>query len=268
MENKTLVIANWKMEPASQKEVERLWDSIKEGIKKNKAAEIIICPPFVWLELLGKLSLQKETKFPMFVLGAQDCFWENSGAYTGEISSLMLKDLGCQHVIVGHSERRKYFGESDEIANRKLKAVLKNRMKPIFCVGEETRDSFNEDGRQINEMGLAVGEQLEKGLVGISAERVREIIFAYEPVWAIGTGQACLPDDAMKAQLFIRKILSKLYNRRTAERAKIVYGGSVDDRNVLDYVKGAKMDGVLVGGASINASEFYRIIGKMAEQKQ
>ena len=256
------------MNPSSQKEVERLWDSIKEGIKKNTGAEIVICPPFVWLELLGKLSLQRETKFPMFVLGAQDCFWENplrrladgGCAYTGEISPLMLKEMGCQYVIVGHSERRKYFGETDETINLKLKAALKNRLKPIFCVGEEVRDSFSDDGRQINEMGLAVGEQLEKGLDGISAERIREIVFAYEPVWAIGTGQACLPDDAMKAQLFIRKILSKLYDRRTAEKARVIYGGSVDGKNVSDYIKGAKMDGVLVGGASINASEFNKIV--------
>ncbi|PJA64006.1 MAG: triose-phosphate isomerase, partial [Candidatus Portnoybacteria bacterium CG_4_9_14_3_um_filter_43_11] len=196
-------------------------------------------------------------------LGAQDCFWENKGAYTGEISSLMLKDLGCQYVIVGHSERRKYFGESDEIINRKLKAVLKNRMKPVFCVGEETRDSLNGNGKQINEMGLIVGEQLEKGLIGISTERIREIIFAYEPIWAIGTGQACLPDDAMKARLFIRKILSKLYSRETAEKARIVYGGSIDSKNVSDYVKNAKMDGILVGGASINASEFNKIVEKI-----
>ncbi|OIO50224.1 MAG: triose-phosphate isomerase [Parcubacteria group bacterium CG1_02_44_65] len=254
MNNKPLIIANWKMNPSSQKEVKRLWDSIKEGIKKNKEAEIIVCPPFIWLSFFSGV-LEK--------LGAQDCFWENKGAYTGEISSLMLKDLGCQYVIVGHSERRKYFGESDEIINRKLKAVLKNRMKPVFCVGEETRDSLNGNGKQINEMGLIVGEQLEKGLIGISTERIREIIFAYEPIWAIGTGQACLPDDAMKARLFIRKILSKLYSRETAEKARIVYGGSIDSKNVSDYVKNAKMDGILVGGASINASEFNKIVEKI-----
>ncbi|PIW74929.1 MAG: triose-phosphate isomerase, partial [Candidatus Portnoybacteria bacterium CG_4_8_14_3_um_filter_44_15] len=145
----------------------------------------------------------------------------------------------------------------------KLKAVLKNRMKPVFCVGEETRDSLNGNGKQINEMGLIVGEQLEKGLIGISTERIREIIFAYEPIWAIGTGQACLPDDAMKARLFIRKILSKLYSRETAEKARIVYGGSIDSKNVSDYVKNAKMDGILVGGASINASEFNKIVEKI-----
>ncbi|MBU1136860.1 triose-phosphate isomerase [Patescibacteria group bacterium] len=263
MDNKPLIIANWKMNPTSQKEVERLWDSVKGGIKKNKTIEIIICPPFIWLPFISSMSAKGG-----FALGSQDCFWENSGAYTGEISSLMLKDLGCQYVVVGHSERRKYFGESDEIINRKLKAVLKNRMKPVFCVGEEIRDSFNEDGQQINEMGLIVGEQLEKGLTGISPERIREIIFAYEPIWSIGTGQACLPDDAMKARLFIRKILSKLYDRRIAERARIIYGGSVDSKNVSDYIKGAQMDGVLVGSASVNASEFNRIIDRVAERKQ
>lgn len=258
MVHKPLIIANWKMNPASPEEVERLWDSIKEGIKKNKQTEIVICPPFVWLPFISGVSAAGGITF-----GAQDCFWENKGAYTGGISPLMLKETGCQYVLVGHSERRKYFGENDEMINRKLKAVLKNRLKPVFCVGEEVRDSFNEDGKQINEMGLIVGEQLEKGLVGVSAEKAKEIIFAYEPVWAIGTGQSCLPDDAMKAHLFIRKILSKLYDRKIAEKVRVIYGGSVDGKNASDYIQSAKMDGILVGGASINASEFNKIIEKL-----
>jgi triosephosphate isomerase len=177
----------------------------------------------------------------------------------------MLKNLGCQYVIIGHSERRQYFQEADEMINKKLKAALKVRLKPILCIGEEARDAFNSEGRVLNEMSLIVGEQLEKALVDIPMARIREIVIAYEPVWAISTntGIPCSPDDAMKAALFIRKILSKLYSRPIAEKVKIIYGGSVDSRNMVDYIKGARMDGVLVGGASLNASEFVKMVEKV-----
>jgi len=197
------------------------------------------------------------------VFGAQDCFWEQKGAFTGEISPLELKNLGCQYVIVGHSERRKYLKETDEMINKEIKMVLKSRLKPILCLGEEARDTFNSDGKPLNEMSLIVAEQLEKALLGISASRIREMTIAYEPIWAIGTGSACSSDDAMKAGLFIRKTLAKIYDRTTAEKARIIYGGSVNSKNVNEYVKEARMDGVLVGGASLNASEFIRIIEKI-----
>jgi len=259
MDKQSLVIANWKMNPTSLKEVEHLSSSLKPEIEKAQGVETVICPPFVYLKDLLANNSDK------FIFGAQDCFWEEKGAFTGEISPSMLKELGCQYVIVGHSERRKYFQETDEVVSRKLKAVLKVRLKPVLCIGEEARDAFDSSGKPLNEMSLAVGQQLEKDLSGISSVKIGEIVIAYEPVWAIGTGIPCQPDDAMKAALFIKKILTKLYSRSIAEKTRIIYGGSVNSQNASDYVKGARMDGLLVGGASLNASEFARIISVVSQ---
>lgn len=265
---KTLIIANWKCNPVTPKEAEHLFTAIKNGIGRIEGVEVVICPPFIWLSLLSastKSAAPAGGQGPVF--GAQDCFWEGKGAYTGEVSSLMIKNLGCQYVIIGHSERRKHFQETDEVINKKLKAALKARLKPILCVGEEARDAFNSEGRPVNEMSLVVAEQLEKDLSGISLSRIRDMIIAYEPIWAIGTGNPCSSDDAMKAALFIRKTLNKLYNRTIAEKVKILYGGSVNSQNAVDYTKGARMDGLLVGGASLNASEFVKIVKKVSLPK-
>jgi len=257
MNHKPLIIANWKMNPTTQKEAEHLFESVEKEVGKIKEAEIVICPPFVWLN-----SFKVKSKIQ---LGGQDCFWEEKGAYTSQISPLMLKNLGCQYVIIGHSERRKHFQENDEIINRKIKTALKNRLRPILCLGEEVRDTFDSQGQPLNEMSLKVGEQLEKDLMEISAAKIREMVIAYEPIWAIGTGVPCSPDEAMKAALFIRKTLTKFYNRSVAEKVKILYGGSVTSQNAADYVKGAGMNGLLVGGASLNATEFVKIVEKVVE---
>lgn len=254
-----VIIANWKMNPASPKGAGRLFDVVKKEFRAIKNTEIVICPPYVWLSNIETL------KYRNICLGAQDCFWENEGAFTGEVSPLMLKNAGCQYVIIGHSERRKYFQESDGIINKKLKIVLKNRLKPILCVGEEARDSLTEDGKVINEMSLVVGEQIKNGLSGIPSARVNEIVIAYEPIWAIGTGIPCSSDDAMKAALFIKKTLANLYNRSVAEKVRIVYGGSITSQNAADYIKEAGTDGLLVGGASLNASEFIKIVRNVKE---
>lgn len=248
-----LIIGNWKCNPASFNEAQRLFGVIKKGINKDENVEVVICPPFIYLSSLITASQNK------IVLGAQNCFWEQKGAFTGEISPDELKDIGCQYVIIGHSERRKYFQETDEMINKKVKAILKSRLKPILCLGEETRDTFNSEGQPLNEMSLIIGEQVKKNLAGVPAARIRDIVIAYEPIWAIGLGHPCSSDDAMKASLFIRKTLTQLYDRSTAEKAKIIYGGSVNSQNVNDYIKEAQMDGVLVGGASLNGSEFIKI---------
>lgn len=245
MNNKPLIIANWKCNPTTSKEAEHLFVAIKKEIRNIKDAEVVICPPFVYLDLI------KDD----FTKGGQNCYCENRGAYTGEISPLMLKNLACQYVIIGHSERRKYFQETDEIINRKVKTALKTRLRPVLCVGERVGD----------EMGLVVREQIEKDLAGIAAARVREVIVAYEPVWAIGTGLPCSSDEAMRAALFIRKTLTKLYDRPIAEKIKILYGGSVTSQNAVDYIKGAMMNGLLVGQASLNATEFVKIVLKINE---
>ena len=254
-----LIVANWKMNPASPKEAERLFGVLKKELRKIENIEVVICPPFVWL---FKTEISKCRNI---CIGGQNCFWESKGAFTGEISPAMIKNMGCQHVIIGHSERKKYFQESDEIINKKLKAALKNRLRPILCVGEEARDSFTEDGKLINEMSLVVGEQIKNGLSGISSARANEVVIAYEPVWAIGTGTPCSPNDAMKVALFIKKTLANLYSRSIAEKVKILYGGSITSQNSADYIKSAGMDGLLVGGASLNASEFVRIVRNVEE---
>lgn len=271
---KPLIIANWKMNPSSFQEASHLFEVVRKGMEGIKDAEAVLCPPYIWLFLLvvhlnqldariylgQKKALNKLRRFAL-TLGAQNCYWEMRGAYTGEVSPLMLKNLGCQYVIIGHSERRKYFGETDEIINKKLKSALKARLKPVLCVGEELRDTFNSEGRPLNEMGLAVQEQTEKGLQGVSIGRIRDVVIVYEPVWAISAnnGFFCSSDEALQARLFIKKILTKLYNRQTAEQVRILYGGSVDAQNAADYLKGAGMNGLLVGGASLNGSEFVRI---------
>jgi triosephosphate isomerase len=268
MTQKPLIIANWKCNPTSQKEAGHLFGAVERGLRETTEAEVVICPPFVWLFSFypqpAKDSRKKMSPdLGQIKLGGQDCHWENKGAYTGEVSPAMLKDLGCQYVILGHSERRRYFQETDEMINRKIKAALKAGLRPVLCIGEEVRDSFDSQGQPLNEMSLVVAEQLEKDLAGLPAARLREIVITYEPVWAISTeagSLACSPDDAMKAALLIRKTLIKLYNRPVAEKVKIIYGGSVNSRNVADYLKGAGMDGVLVGGASLNASEFIKLI--------
>ncbi len=245
-------IANWKCNPITKKQVIHWIDFVKKELPVDK--EIVLCPPFVYLSQATKSSDSK------ILLGAQNCYFEPKGAFTGEVSALMLKDLGCRYVIVGHSERRKYFKETDGVINKKIKAVLGQRMRPILCVGEQARDSFNSKGELINEMSLVVGEQLERALTGIAKARLKDILIAYEPIWAIGTGNSCSPEDAMKAKLFIRKILANLYDRSTAEKANILYGGSVNSKNARQYLEEAQMDGLLIGGASLNASEFAQII--------
>jgi len=251
MGNKKLIIANWKCNPASQKEAEYIFKVVKKGILDfglRKNTEIVICPPYVFLS-----SIKHQVS--NIKLGAQDCFYEKKGAYTGEISPLMLKDLGVKYVIIGHSERRRYLKETDEVINKKIKMALKSGLYPILCIGEEEKNSSSS----------IIREQLKKGLSKISFSKVANIIIAYEPIWAIGTGNACVPEEVLKINLFIKKTLTQLYNRKIAEKIKIIYGGSVNSKNAADYVKEAQMDGLLVGGASLNASEFVRIIKAVSE---
>jgi len=259
---KPLIIANWKMNPVSLKEAKYLFETVRNEVKKikNKEVEIIFCPPFVWLDGL-KSSFGKSAKLKTQIkLGAQNTFWESKGAYTGEISPLMLKYLGCRYVIIGHSERRQYLGETDEVINQKIKTALRCGLKPILCVGEKERKDLETSSGTNQDINLMVGQQLEKNLQDISVAKILDIVIAYEPVWAIGTADPCSSDQAMKAALFIRKVLTNLYRRNIAEQVKILYGGSVTSQIASEYVKGAGMDGLLIGGASLNVSEFVKII--------
>lgn len=245
------------MNPQTIAEAKRLFNSVKKGLRGFKKAEAVVCPPFIYIPVLRAFTLTRFSASQAgLVLGAQDCFLEQKGAYTGEISPSMLKDTGCQYVIIGHSERRRYFKETDEMINKKLKAVLEKRLKPILCIGE-TKEERN-DGKTEN----VLKKQIESDLKGISGFKLQVSGFciAYEPVWAIGTGKPCDIEEAQKMGLLIRKIITKLYNSSTAEKVRILYGGSVNSRNAVGYIKESCFQGLLVGGASLEAKEFIKII--------
>ena len=230
---KPLIVANWKMNPQTLAEAKQLFNSIAKGVKNIKKAEVVICPPFVYLSSL--LKPKTYTLNPK--MGGQDCFWEEKGAFTGEVSPLMLKNLGCKYVIVGHSERRRYFKETDEMINKKVKAVLKNGLRPILCIEKIS--------------------QIKKGVKGVSKKELRHLIFAYEPVWAIGTGKACGIPEAKKVNRSIRKILMDL---NSSISLYVLYGGSINSQNARDFIKKAKFQGLLVGGASLDPKEFIEIV--------
>jgi triosephosphate isomerase len=256
-----LIVANWKMNPQSLIEAKELFNSIKNRIKRDsnilKKIRIIICPPFVYLEPLSKL-LKPRTSNLKPKLGAQDLFWEEKGAFTGEISPRMLKNLGVEYVIVGHSERRRILGETDEMINKKLKAAIKVKLKPILCIGEKKRKGGSRKYEEIR-------DQLKKALKGIPNSFFRppnSLIIAYEPVWAIGTGNPCQPENAKEVLIFLKKFTRSLSHSLT--QPLILYGGSVNSKIAKDYIE-AGFDGLLVGGASLDSREFIEIIKSIAK---
>ncbi len=244
---KPLIVANWKMNPQTLREAKQLFDLVKIGVKNIKKAEKVICPPFLFLSNIQHLKSNIK-------LGAQNVFWEKEGAYTGEISPLMLKDAGCEYVIVGHSERRGYFKETDEMISKKLKAVLKEKLTPILCIGE-TKEQRNK-----GETDRILKKQIETALEKVSSSKFSKITIAYEPIWAIGTGKPCDVEEAQKIGLLIRKIISGLYGPKSAKNVQVLYGGSVSSKNAAGYIKEAGLQGLLIGGASLKAKEFIKIV--------
>ncbi|MBZ9571839.1 triose-phosphate isomerase [Patescibacteria group bacterium] len=252
---KPLIVANWKCNPQTLIEAKKLFNSLKRRIKNIKNIEVVICPPFVYLSILGvSTSARRKAGFGGLASGSQDCFWEEKGAFTGEISSLMLKDLGCDYVILGHSERRRWFGETDDVINKKMKKAILVKLNPIFCIGETKTE--REKGKTQN----ILKSQIEKGLKKISKKEIKNIVIAYEPVWAIGTGKPCDVKEAQIMGLLIRKIINRIFSRNISEKIRIIYGGSVNSKNAAGYIKEARMDGLLIGGASLNPQEFIKII--------
>ena len=241
---KPFIVANWKCNPATMLKARALFDSTKRGVQKIRNVEVVICPPFVYLSQVGGLAL-----------GAQDCFWEKDGAYTGEISPAMLKNVGCHYVLVGHSERRRYGAETEEVVHKKLKAALAAQLDPILCIGETGGE------RKKGEIEKVLRRQLTYALKGIAASLFsRRGTIAYEPLWAIGTGDPCDIDEAQRMSLTIVKIVTELYNSKTARTIRILYGGSVTSKNAAGYIKEAGMQGLLIGGASLDAKEFVSIV--------
>jgi triosephosphate isomerase len=246
------VAGNWKMNTTAT-EAEQLVFEMLDKLDRIEGVEKVLCPPFVSLVAVNMMLRGSSIK-----LGAQNMYFETEGAYTGEISPLMLREL-CEFVILGHSERRWYFGETDEIVNKKVKAALANKLTPILCVGERLAE--NEAGKT----GEIVNRQVTAALNGI--EPVRDFVIAYEPVWAIGTGKAASSKQAAATIHFIRDVVVKLWNKSIAQDLRILYGGSVTSANIAEFISHPGIDGALVGGASLKAEEFVSIVEQTAEIK-
>jgi triosephosphate isomerase len=216
--------------------------------------DVVLCPPYTALTEVSEVIADSGIQ-----LGAQDCHWQEEGAFTGEVSCKMLRDAGCKFVIIGHSERRQYFGETNETVNKKIKAALKTSLTPIICVGETL------DEREKAKTFEVLDEHIKNGLENLSQEELLKIVLAYEPVWAIGTGKTATPEQAGEAQKYIRDLLAKLYNKDIAENIRIQYGGSVKPENIAELMKQADVDGALVGGASLELATFSQIVKKAFE---
>jgi triosephosphate isomerase len=247
-----IVAANWKMHTTVRTALE-LCQSLREGIDGVRGVEKVVCPPFVFLALAREALAGSSIK-----VGAQNVFWEEKGAFTGEISPPMLADF-CEYVIIGHSERRKYFGEMDETVNRRLKAAMAQGLRPIFCIGETAEE------RQAGRTEEVLLRQVRQGLAGI--EIPPGFVVAYEPVWAIGTGIPATGEMANEAIALIRRELASLYGGELAQAARIQYGGSVDGANIGEFMAQPEIDGALVGGASLNADAFTTIVEEAARLK-
>lgn len=244
---KKIIAANWKMNPESAKEAEELAEFLVENYTE-KNIQLILFPPFIYFcDLRDELGKDADK----FDWGAQDIFWEESGAFTGEISPTMLKSLWVHYVIVGHSERRWKIGESNEIINKKMKAALGNGIIPILAVGEK------EKGDPIEKF---LEDQLSTALDGLSEEDIAKIIIAYEPVWAIGTGEADTPEGTIEAIIVIREIIGKMVGKEIANKIPVLYGGSINSKNVADFLSKPEIGGALVGGASLDKEEFLKVL--------
>ncbi|MCX8057003.1 MAG: triose-phosphate isomerase [Ignavibacteria bacterium] len=246
---KKFVAGNWKMYKDKTETVQLISELIEKLNSYTPEVEIAICPPFTSIELAGELIKNSPIK-----LGAQNMHSEIEGAFTGEVSAKMLKSFNVEYVILGHSERRTYFKETDEFINQKIKRAIEFDLKPIFCLGETLEE--RENGKTFD----VVENQLRLGLNGVSRLDVEKIVIAYEPVWAIGTGRTATPEQAQEVHSFLREKLSKLFDSEIASKIKILYGGSVKPENARDLFKQPDIDGGLIGGACLKADSFYQII--------
>ncbi|SCZ03703.1 triose-phosphate isomerase [Alkaliphilus peptidifermentans] len=242
-----IIAGNWKMHKTIKEALEMVNDLKEEANKTD--VEVVVCVPFTCLSEVKKALDGSKLK-----LGAQNLFWEDKGAYTGEVSAEMLKEIGVEYVIIGHSERRQYFHETDETVNKKVKKALKKGLKPILCVGETL------DEREADKTFQIVKSQTLLALEGVSAEDVRKLVIAYEPVWAIGTGKTASSQDANTVIAYIREVIGEIYNDTISEEIRIQYGGSVKAANATEIMGEADIDGALVGGASLEADQFLGIV--------
>lgn len=245
---KPIIAGNWKMYKTIP-EGRSLVKGVIEKLAGFTEVEVAFCPPFTALSAIKEL-----VRGTSFRLGAQDLYWKEQGAFTGEISPLMLKDIGCDYVIIGHSERRQYFGETDQTVNEKVKAALAAGIKPIICVGESLAQ------REAGETESLIKRQTEGALQGVEAGAIPQIVIAYEPIWAIGTGKSSNGTDANQVIGLIRKTVAGIFGNEPAQQMRIQYGGSVKPENIKEFMYQPEIDGALVGGASLEIESFVGIV--------
>jgi triosephosphate isomerase len=243
-----LIAGNWKMYKKLS-EAKALVQELKKTIGGETEVEVAVCPTFTALSTVSQALEGTSIR-----LGAQDLFWEKEGAFTGEISPEMLVDVGCRYVVIGHSERREYFGETDETVNKKTLAAFAAGLAPIVCVGESLEQ------RKAGQTEALVKSQIQAGVVGLKPENIAELVIAYEPIWAIGTGLSSDGTDANRVIGVIRATLAQMYGQAAAEQIRILYGGSVKPSNIKEFMEESEIDGALVGGASLDASSFTKIV--------
>ena len=242
-----VIAGNWKMNMLPNEAIEFITEL--EPLVKNSKNEVVICAPFT--DLFYTINVAQDTNIHV---GAQNMHWEEKGAYTGEISGEMLKSINCEYVIIGHSERRQYFNETDEIVNKKVKAAFTNDLKPIVCVGETLKQREEKIEYDV------ITSQIEKALDGLDANQIEKIIIAYEPIWAIGTGKTATKEDANEMAKKIREKISKMYGQDIGNRVIIQYGGSMKPSNAKELLEQSDIDGGLIGGASLVAKDFAYIV--------
>lgn len=245
-----IIAGNWKMYKTVAEAIE-LVNGLKRNLYDVTDADIVVCPPDTVLDSVSEILNESN-----IALGAQNVHWEKEGAFTGEVSANMLKDVGCKYVIIGHSERRQYFAETNDAVNKKTKAALSAGLIPIVCVGETLQE--REDSKTFD----VIKGHIQNGLKGFTEDEVLKIVIAYEPVWAIGTGKTATPEQAQEVHAYIRKLLGELWDSQTADNVRIQYGGSVKSDNIASLMAQDDIDGALVGGASLKIDSFSEIVKK------
>lgn len=245
---KPFIAGNWKLNKTNAEAV-TLVTELKRELSEVDSVEMAVCP--IYIALPDVIDALKESNIGV---GAQNIYWEDSGAFTGEVSGPVLKNIGVQYVIIGHSERRQYFGETDETVNKRLGAALKHGLVPIVCVGETLEE------READKTFDVIKTQIKGALNGYGSEDLSTLVIAYEPVWAIGTGKTATPDQAQEVHQFIRGLITELYDESFAQSVRIQYGGSVKPENITELISQADIDGALVGGASLKTESFAGII--------
>ncbi|MEX1376859.1 MAG: triose-phosphate isomerase [Eubacteriales bacterium] len=244
---KAIIAGNWKMNKTPE-EAAKLVEELKPLVK-DANCDVVVCPPFVCLDAVQKAAAGSNVK-----VGAQNCYFKDSGAYTGEVAPAMLEAMGVEYVIIGHSERREYFNETDDSVNKKVKLALQHNLIPIVCCGEYLEQ------REAGVTKTLVQYQMQAALSGLTKEQVKSLVIAYEPIWAIGTGKTATDEDANEVIGFIRKQVEEDFGKETADAVRIQYGGSMKPNNVVGLMAQDEIDGGLVGGASLNAEDFAAIV--------